>query len=332
MRLAYGEYSKFFEDIKKQARNRNGKVPGYSQNGFIIGSMFNGKTQVNKDNGEIIWDQKIKDSISNIFKYKQFNITKPTRIYDGALFNQTIQTPDKNKLIPLKQDLDPHIYGGYTSDKPSYSVLVDIDGKKKLVSIPTRIDHEISIGKVELVKWISDNTKHKKEIQILIEKVPLGQLTYSQDKGYLSSPSATEMVNARQLLLPFEEVALLSLLDKSSTDNYRFILSQYEPDYLANIYSHIIAKMKEFYPFYKSEAIRLEDNIDAFKSLDNEKQLNVISQVLNLLHANSTSANLKFGKISTSSFGRKPNGYEFSNTDFIYESPTGLYRSIIHIE
>ncbi|WP_125588484.1 type II CRISPR RNA-guided endonuclease Cas9 [Companilactobacillus jidongensis] len=333
MRLAFDAYSKFFEDLKKEARKKDGKVPLYSRNGFIIGSMFNGKTQVNKQNGEIIWDQKIKDNISKTFKFKQYNITKQTHIYDGALYNATIQAPDdKKKLIPLKKGVDPYIYGGYTSDKPSYSTLVNIDDKKKLVNIPVRIAHEIDAGRINKLQWISDNTKHKKEIEILINKVPIGQIVESSDKGLVSLPSGTEMINNKQLVMSYGESALLSLLEHSTLDNYRFILGCYDDNFIKNIYMNILSKMENFYPGYQSEFKRFTENINAMDQVPEEKQVSVIEQILNLLHANSTNAKLKFGNIKNQAFGRKMNGYEFSNSDFIYQSPTGLYESKIHID
>ncbi|WP_334329468.1 type II CRISPR RNA-guided endonuclease Cas9 [Companilactobacillus sp. HBUAS59699] len=332
MRLAFNAYSKFFEDLKKEARKKDGKVPVYSRNGFIIGSMFNGHTQINKD-GEIIWDQTIKDNISKTFKFKQYNITKQTHIYDGTLYNVTIQKADeKKKLIPTKKGLDPQIYGGYTSDKPSYSTLINLDGKKKLVNIPVRIAHEIDAGRIDKLEWISDNTKHKKDIEILIDEVPIGQIVDSADRGLVALPSATELVNAKQLVLPYEQSALLSLLSHTTSDDYEFIISHYDNSYLKTIYSQIIQKMNSFYPTYSSEAKRLNENIDELDELSASEQVSVIEQILNLLHANSSSAKLKFGNIKTQTFGRKPNGYEFSNSDFIHQSPTGLYESRIHID
>ncbi|MFC6324166.1 type II CRISPR RNA-guided endonuclease Cas9 [Companilactobacillus baiquanensis] len=332
MRLTYGEYSKFFEDLKKKTRKKNGKIPYYSQNGFVIGSMFNGKNQVNKESGEIIWDQSIKDKISKTFKYRQFNITKRNETKDGVLFNQTITNHNGKKLIPRKKDLDPHIYGGYTGDTTSYISLVEIDGKNKLITIPTRIGNEIEKNRIDLKKWISDNTKHKKDIQIILKKIPVGQLIYSKENGYLSLKSATEIVNAQQLMLPFEETALLSLLASSSPDNYRFILNEYNSDYLPNIYTHILSKMKEFYPFYKSEYKRLADNIDAFKELDSKAQIKTLLELVKFLHADSRNADLNFGSIKTDRFGRKSNGIKISSTYIIHESPTGLYKTSIHID
>jgi len=333
MRLAFDAYSKFFEDLKKEARKKDGKVPVYSRNGFIIGSMFNGKTQVNKQNGEIIWDQKIKDNISKTFKFKQYNITKQTHIYDGALYNELIRKHDpKAKLIPLKKGIDPTIYGGYTSDKPSYSTLVNLDGKKKLVNIPVRIAHEIDAGRINKLNWIYDNTKHKKDIEILIDKVPIGQIVESSARGYVSLPSATELINAKQLILSYEETALLSILKKSSTDNYKFIIDNYSPNYLSTIYKNIISKMKLYYPLYSNEAKRFTENENYLLNIDSSEQFNVLIEILNLLHADSSNARLEFGNIKNKEYGRKHREFEFSNSDFIYQSPTGLYESRIHID
>lgn len=332
MDLVYGEYSKFLEDMKKKARKKNKKITDHSQNGLIIGSMFNGKTQIDKESGEIIWDQSMKNKISKTFKNRQFNITNRTEIKKGVLFKQNLLKRTTENLIPRKKDLDPYTYGGYKYDNTSYMTLINIDGKNKLANIPIRIANEIKNNRIDLKEWLSDNYKHKKDIKIILKKIPVGQLIYSEDNGYLSLKSATEIVNAQQLMLPFEETALLSLLSSSSPDNYRFILHGYKPDYLSNIYVHILSKMKEFYPFYKSEYKRLSDNIDAFKELDNKGQIQILLELLNFLHSDSGTAKLDFGTIKTGSFGRKSHGIKFQNTDIIYESPTGLYKTRIHID
>ncbi|MQS45069.1 type II CRISPR RNA-guided endonuclease Cas9 [Companilactobacillus mishanensis] len=330
--VVYGQYSAFLENLKKDTRKKNGKMPRYVQNGFIIGSMFDGKTQVD-DNGEIIWDQTIKDNIRKAFNYKQYHVVRQTYTKHGVLFNQTIWNPKKSdKLIPLKKDLDPSIYGGYNNDVTAYSVLLDIDGKKKLANIPVRIANQINDKQVNLEEWIKSNVKYKKTLSIIMERVPVNQHIYSESKGHLLLPSATELINNTQLYLDGKTVALLTILEKNSPDKFEDIMSNYPQNTLSDIFSTLIKKMEKFYPFYQGEREKLVDNFDSFKDLNLADQVNILQQILIVLKANASNGNITLGSFSNKRFGRKPNGTELSNVDFIYESPTGLFTTKKHID
>jgi CRISPR-associated endonuclease Csn1 len=332
LHMVYGEYSKFLEDVKKDTRKKNGKMPKYVQNGFIIGSMFNGKIQANKD-GEIIWDQQIKDSIRKAFNFKQFNIVRQPITNHGALYKQTIWSPKKrNKLIPLKKGLDPSIYGGYSDDINAYSVLLDIDGKKKLLGVPVRIANEIKDDNVDFQQWLENSVKYKKNLTVLISKVPMYQRVINKEKGDLLLTSAREIINNKQLFIPYEYTALLKLLSKANEERCNNVLKNYPEKILVDIYEHLLKKMEIEYPFYPGELSKLSANVSSFESLSLYNQNMVLQEFLNLLHANSMNAKFKFGTIKNDRFGRKNSGAEFSNSTFVYESPTGLFKTFKEIK
>jgi len=332
MILVKKEYKKFFSSTKKQFDKKN-KFPDFIRNGFIIGSMFKGETQVDDETGQILWDQATKDKVSKIFQYKQFNVTKRTEIGSGEFYNQTVYPHGNGKLISLKDGLDPKIYGGYSGDNPAYMVLVKIDDKKnKLVKVPIRLAQQIKENKINLQDYVKEIVKHKKTVEILKTEISIGQLIHSDKNGYLALKSDTEITNEQQLVLPYKYVALLTLLQKSSENKYDVILAQYDDDILDNIFKAVIDKMEQFYPYYPGEASRLHENLDNFIELDDTEKFKIIEQILNLIHANSTISKIHFGKINTNSFGRKPNGINLIDSDLIYKSPTGLYESKIHID
>lgn len=331
MEFVYDAYSKYLDTLNK--KRKNGKIPEYSNNGIIIGSMFNGNIQRDKLTGEIIWDQKIKNRIIKTFGYKQYNLTRMAKTYDGTLYKTTIQKHNpKAKLAPIKKGMDTAIYGGYTGENTSYATLVNIDGKNKLVNIPVRIANEIKNGEINQSKWIEQNTKFKKSIKIILNSIPLGQLVKSNKYGLIYLSSGKEMINAQQLFLPYKEVALLSLLEKVDPSDYHFVLEKYNKNILNNIYADILRHLNEFYKLFSSEYKNLKNNQEEFNKLNPIDKVKIIKELLSMTHANSSNANIKFGDISSSRFGRRSNGYEFSNSDFIYQSPTGLYESRIHID
>lgn len=332
LRLVYDQYSKFLDSLKKDTRKKNGRMPRYTQNGFIIGSMFNGKTYVD-DNGEIIWDQKIKESIRKTFNYHQFNVVRQTIEQHGKLFNDTIQPhSDRYKLIPLKTNRDPAIYGGYNNDNNAYSVVLDVDGKKKINGIPIRIANQLKSDELDLSSWLENNIKHKKPMTILIDKVPKYQRIINEETGDLLITSANEVINNVQLFLPSMYTALISLLDSTKTEMYSKLLSNYEANILIDIYDYLLTKLKNNYPLYQKEWAKLAEHRDDFIESDLVTQASTLQQLIKFMHADPSNVNLKFGNFKGNRFGRKNGNIKLSKTDFIYESPTGLFKSIKHID
>lgn len=332
LRLVYDQYSKFLDSLKKDTRKKNGRMPRYTQNGFIIGSMFNGKTYVD-DNGEIIWDQKIKESIRKTFNYHQFNVVRQTIEQHGKLFNDTIQPhSDRYKLIPLKTNRDPAIYGGYNNDNNAYSVVLDVDGKKKINGIPIRIANQLKSDELDLSSWLENNIKHKKPMTILIDKVPKYQRIINEETGDLLITSANEVINNVQLFLPSMYTALISLLDSTKTEMYSKLLSNYEANILIDIYDYLLTKLKNNYPLYRKEWAKLAEHRDDFIESDLVTQASTLQQLIKFMHADPSNVNLKFGNFKGNRFGRKNGNIKLSKTDFIYESPTGLFKSIKHID
>ncbi|MBA1393542.1 hypothetical protein EQ500_06620, partial [Lactobacillus sp. XV13L] len=91
----------------------------------------------------------------------------------------------------------------------------------------------------------------------------------------------------------------------------------------------ILKLMPKYYPFYQYEYQSLQDSFADFTACDVAKQQQIISQLLNMLHANALNGNFKnieFGCTKSTVFGRKPNGINLNDTYFIYTSPTGLFE------
>lgn len=333
MLLVKKEYRKFFA-IAQNNFQKNGKMPDNQKNGFILTPMVAGDTVVDA-NKEEIWNMEFKNQVIKIFRYKQYNVTRRTEIKSGEFYNQTLYSPHDpkiKKIIAKKKDLDPTIYGGYSSANSAYLTIVKVDNKKtSLISVPIRLAALIDEGKLSLQKWLEDNVKHNNKIEILKTKIPISQLIHSTQSGYLTLQSEKEIANAQQLILPAEYVALLTLLHGPKTE-YEQILSFYDEDYLLKIFDTIIDKMSVFYPFYNNEKKYLVSIRDEFIGATQIEQVNILQQLLIMLHANSSNAKIEFGEIKKSRFGRKSNGVQIKDIDLIYQSVTGLYQSIFHVE
>jgi len=251
----------------------------------------------------------------------------------GQFYKQTIYSPkEKKNLVPLNEKLDSTIYGGYTNQETAYTDIIEVNNKLyKLIKIPIEISKKISKNKINLHEWIRSNVEPKRPFEIIKEKIPRNQLTYSKTNGYLSIVSGSEIENAQQLFLPYESVALLTVLKKSDIIKHNRILSFYDKDTLNNIFLEILDKMEKFYPFYNSERIFLKESYDSFKDAKSEDKINTLFELLNMLHADSGDASFEFSNISKDRFGRK-RSMTIKNTDLIYQSPTGLYESRFHID
>lgn len=333
MLLMNGEYNKFYGQVK-ELYSKKKKLPDSRKNGFIISPLVNGTTQYDRNTGEIIWNVGFRDKILKIFNYHQCNVTRKTEIKTGQFYDQTIYSPKNpkyKKLIAQKKDMDPNIYGGFSGDNKSSITIVKIDNNKiKPVAIPIRLINDLK-DKKTLQNWLEENVKHKKSIQIIKNNVPIGQIIYSKKVGLLSLNSDREIANRQQLILPPEHSALLRILQIPDEDPDQ-ILAFYDKNILVEILQELITKMKKFYPFYKNEQEFLASNIENFNQATTSEKINSLEELITLLHANSTSAHLIFNNIEKKAFGRKTHGLTLNDTDFIYQSVTGLYETRIHIE
>lgn len=191
-----------------------------------------------------------------------------------------------------------------------------------------------SLSKKEnLQNWLEKNIKHKESIKIIRDKVPIGQLTYSNKNGYLELKSGEEIINGRQLFISPEHSALLKLLETEDTD-FDLILAFYNKNILTDIFKELTIKMKKLYPYYTKEYEFLNDNIDNFVQSSTSEKVDTLQQLLKFLSVNSTKIYLSFNGIKKKEFGRKRrnNGLELGNTDLIYQSVTGLYETRFHID
>nr|WP_259335258.1 Cas9 endonuclease PAM-interacting domain-containing protein [Bombilactobacillus bombi] len=288
------------------------------------------------ENGEIIWPADQIQTIRQVLSYKQVNVTRKTEFNHGPFYNETLYAPGaKNDLIAQKQDRNPVIYGEYTGTQSSYSVLVKIDDKKiRLVGIPVYVDKLIQEQKVNLDDWLHDNVKHKKSLQVILTKVPKYQVVWSKEVGRLCLSSATEIQNFQQLVLSSKSYEFLTRTDQKNAVAEAIIKDM---DYsFIDVYQEILDLMNKYYPFYKNDYYKLKNNFLIFKNCSINKQLLIIDQLLITLHANGSNGNLKkleYGNINSERFGRKnKKNYDWSDTYFIYASPTGLFEKRVLIK
>lgn len=195
--FTYGEFAKF--DAEYMAKlgyiDFLHDIPVIQDDGFI-----EYKKVVNK-NGEIVFDTKdVYEQLNRAYHFKKVNVVKETWIDNGQLYNQTIlQSPRYNSankaLIPIKNNKDSQIYGGYTSKKVAYMAIIKFDGQDtfKIVNVPTIYVNKLNrLRKNDfqaymnfLKKVISKeltSSMRKKKFKIVIDYMPKNQVVIDGQK------------------------------------------------------------------------------------------------------------------------------------------------------
>lgn len=106
--------------------------------------------------------------------------TEYTYCKKGQLFNETIYDKDKGSNIPLKKDLDPAKYGGYSSANTSYFAEIEFDGKKgervkNIIGVPIYVANELKHNSNALLEYC-ENIKGMKNAVVLFDKIKFNSL------------------------------------------------------------------------------------------------------------------------------------------------------------
>ena len=317
-------YGQYMQNVKKTKNNIDKE-----NHGFIINSM---KYEcIDEDTGEVIWDpERILDYIK-CFNYRDVYITKKLDTNNRELFNVTILSSDKNSekgktkaTIPVnKLRSNVRKYGGFSGLQ---SDIVAIEGKKgkkidrRLINLPILLRY-VSIE--DQCKYIMENNKYS-DIKI-IKKIKKNQLI-EIDGGLYYLSSATELVNAHQLILNNKENEIIFEINNAMIKNDYSYFENREIE-ITKLYNLLCDKMKKYYPKYKGiyEKI-LTKNID-FNILEIDLKCRVILEVLKILKAGAINGNLKFEPYNmTDREGRlSKQSIHLDNTYFYDVSITGIY-------
>lgn len=225
------------------------------------------------------------------FNTHDFFINCITEEQTGEFYNQTIYKKDK-KLIPLKKDMDPELYGGYKGEQDAYFLVVDTNKKRKIYGIPIRI-----IAK-------ANSKRHPEERDSVIQSYLKDELNlnnpqiverYGKLKKYqhiISNKNGkiydyylvgdSEVINARQLWLSEKSLRSLdTLLDNNSSEFKRS-----RADYTA-MYIEICDKLIKQYPKYADKGERLLHLVEKFNALSIQDKQRTITAILKMTKANS---------------------------------------------
>lgn len=254
------------------------------------------------------------------------SVTRKTFVKnDGELFNQN-PCPKEEAKVPIKKNMDIK-YGGYTSLKPGYFVLVNYKKGNKFIGIPLYYKNAIDKD-----KYIRSELKLKENETYTIKKdnIPFDtKLCWKNQCFYIKGySSGLELVNATQISF-----------DSKSYDNYKYLLnyifngkvtlSDSEKNKIDKLSDYIFTKALSYYPIYKEKLLKLQEKYKTLSDFNNK--CTFIKRVFNMTCTNSPGANFKqFGLVDRMQRlnGQNPK----DNCYIIYESPTGIYKTKFNIE
>ena len=214
--------------IRQYARSQsvmyNNGIANLGSNGFIVNSFMS--SGFDKETGEVFkdeWDAEAEvEGIRRAFNFRQCHITRMPYEDNGAFWNATIYSPHDHKkgkglALPLKGGLDPHKYGGYSTEQFAYFFVYEARGKQgkrvfRFAQVPVWLASRIRETKGALETYARDLAEKDKDglefVRIERSKIMKRQLVeIDGDRFYITGQK--EARNARELAFSLAEMGLL---------------------------------------------------------------------------------------------------------------------------
>ena len=321
------DYLKGYREQLKAGDRKRGKAFG-----FVVGSMASSDEtkRVNPKTGEIVWSETDKEYLRRVMNYRKMLVTQKVGDSFGALYDGTrygANHPKGKDGIPFEdKKKDTSLYGGFSSAKSVYSVLIESKKKVRLVNITMQEyallgDHPSDVA---LRKVLGKKKTEYAKARILLPHVMQKQLI-CYGGALMTVMSASELNNAQQLWLPASIYNLFDDLEKS--------IVHLEDIDLNSLLRVIMDSIQKYYPWHKFNDNKLVEFYEKFDRLELEDQRDVIVSMVVALHADSKTANLeKMGMAKSWRRMNNKSGYSFSDDDeFIFQSPSGLFEKRITV-
>lgn len=355
--FVYGRYQKFEKDQK----NKDEIIKNQRTFNFVWKLLKkDAPNEIYDSNGKQVFDRQkdIIDPLTEAYQYKHMLISHEIGTRDQEMFKMTLfpradRDSKKRKLISRGKDMPVEIYGGYTGNTDAYLAIIKEQHAKediyRVVGVPMRCLSKLnkikdnrrrsSELKELLTSQIIFNEKGKrktaiKDFEIIRAKVPYRQLVIDGEKKFMLG-SSTYVYNAKQLVLSPETMKIVTnsftKKDYEGIEKDKNLLSSW---YL-QAYDEILAKVNKYLPLFDINKFRtrLNNGRDKFAELNEQDQHHDLIEILNGLHDNAVTGNLKDIGFTTN-FGmmQMPSGITLSaNAKLVFQSPTGLFEKKVKI-
>lgn len=209
--VLYERYMKFAHQLpngKTETRQgREKRELGFVLHGFIT----------DQATGEINDKHPRLQTVRRVMRFNDCLVTKMLIEQKSGFYKITPQKKGKS-LAPLKAKLPPEKYGGYTGVEKAYYAAVRYMKRQKpasaVVGISIEDSYLIRDNKTSLELVVQKNLgKDAKDIRIVKDKILKYQLI-NKDGALVRMVSNKEVINGKQLRMPFEMESIFAYLEK----------------------------------------------------------------------------------------------------------------------
>lgn len=209
------------EEFKKTRR-----APGSS--GFVVGRFMS--SFVDADTGELWEGAEEVEGIRRALNYRQCHITRMPMEDSGAFWNATIYPPRDPKMggklsLRLKSDLDPQIYGGYSSQQFAYFFIYEARDKKgrpafRFSQVPVWLASRIASEEGALEEYAREQAASEQLEFVCIRRAKIlkKQLIEIDGERFVIT-GKREMRNATEIAFSLDEGELLEAVIDGSCDS-----------------------------------------------------------------------------------------------------------------
>lgn len=322
---------KFIKERSEEYKKTH-RMPGSAS--FIIGSFI--RTEAfDIETGEVYWDaQQECDKIRKYLNYKDCFISRMPEVTSGAFWDATIYSPkgsNKKLSLPLKQGLDPNVYGSYSREQFAYFFIYEVEkkGRRQLEfdAVPVSIaasmeEHPNRLS--EYARELADNAglEFKRIVRPIVYKYQLIEL--DGDRYYLTGMK--EVRNATEIAFDQKEMQVVKdLLDGNE------VSSNEMNKFYSMLERFCCAHVKRL-----AKALSLNLHADAFDRLSESDKQNILLAILRNVSGKSNVADLtliggsKYAGQMHPTFSKELNAPS-SSFVIINQSVTGMFESRQHI-
>ena len=318
------DYLKGYRDQLKAGDRKHGRAFG-----FVVGSMASSdeNKRVNPKTGEIVWTEHDKEYLRRVMNYRKMLVTQKVGDNFGPLYNETRYgagvKEGRDGIAFGKNKADTSLYGGFSSAKVVYSVLIELKKKVQLVNI-TMQEYAILGDRPSddaLRNVLVAKKKEYSKARFLLRHIPQMQLI-RYNNAYMVIKSATELNNARQLWIDHRVYdALDDYLKKGVSRNGVDTVT---------VWDMLFKAVEKGYPLHVIERNVLDDARVKFMELSLAEQIDVLGLIVIALHADPRRANLRI--VGLPSEWKRIRSVSFSDNDeFIFQSPSGLFEKRVTV-
>ncbi len=272
--------------------------------------------------------------IKKVFQYKDCYISRKLEKGTNEFYNQTIYSPKKNPVIPLKNNRDPKKYGGYKGEQIAYSTIFSFKNKKRkteyrLIGIPIQIESDIKNKRENLENYIKNNILKNvefTELKILKNKILKNQEYLDKNKEPMRLCSDTEYRANKELIINDKMQELIYLMNKDNKD----LKDEEKEEVILNfryMYEYLLEKLEKEYKVFNTILEKLKNKEETFIELDYENKKATINGLINLMETGQ--GNLKaigLGEREGRKSGKTFKNEEILEMTFIDKSVTGMYE------